>query len=112
MSRSIEAKTSIIGSARILSESESLAFAGLLFDIGKRLPTLFAGVLKPLLRDWVLLDWDRQVATLRHHDSGAMGYWGFQAATMIEGASMVRHASSPQPVDLSEWRHHPYDDGR
>src|SRR5262249_30690505 len=26
--------------ARILSESESLAFAGLLFDIGKRLPTL------------------------------------------------------------------------
>jgi hypothetical protein len=70
--------------ARILSESESLAFAGLLFDIGKRLPALFAGVLKPLLRNWVLLDWDRQVTTLRHQDSGAMGYWGLQTAPIIE----------------------------
>jgi hypothetical protein len=70
--------------ARILSESESLAFAGLLFDIGKRLPALFAGILKPLLRNWVLLDWDRQVTTLRQHDSGAMGYWGLQTATIIE----------------------------
>jgi hypothetical protein len=70
--------------ARILSESESLAFAGLLFDIGKRLPTLFAGVLKPLLRNWVLLDWDRQVTTLRQHDTGAMGYWGLETATIIE----------------------------
>ena len=31
---------------RILRESESLAFAGLLFDVGKYRPTLFAGVLK------------------------------------------------------------------
>jgi hypothetical protein len=70
--------------ARILSESESLAFAGLLFDIGKRLPTLFAGVLKPLLRNWVLLDWDRQITALRQQDSGAMGYWGFESRTIIE----------------------------
>ena len=69
---------------RILSESESLAFAGLLFDIGKRLPTLFAGALKPLLRNWVLLDWDRQVTTLRHQDGGTMGYWGSQPAMIIE----------------------------
>lgn len=70
--------------ARILNESESLAFAGLLFDIGKRLPSLFIGALKPLLRNWVLLDWDRQVTTLRHQDSGAMGYWGMQPRLMIE----------------------------
>jgi hypothetical protein len=61
-----------------------LAFAGLLFDIGKRLPPLFAGALKPLLRNWGLLDWDRQVTTLRHQDSGATGYWGMQPRLMIE----------------------------
>jgi hypothetical protein len=69
---------------RILRESESLAFAGLLFDIGKRLPTLFAGALKPLLRNWVLIDWDRQATTLRQQDSGALSYWGFQPRVMIE----------------------------
>lgn len=70
--------------ARILNESVSLAFAGLLFDIGKRLPSLFTGALKPLLRNWVLLDWDRQVTTQRHQESGAMGYWGMQPRLMIE----------------------------
>jgi hypothetical protein len=70
--------------ARILSESQSLAFAGLLFDVGKRLPSLFAGVLKPLLRNWGLLDWDRQVTTLRQQENGAMGYWGMQPRMMIE----------------------------
>jgi hypothetical protein len=69
---------------RILRESESLAFAGLLFDVGKRLPTLFSGVLKPLLRNWVLLDWDRQATTLRQKESGALGYWGLQPRLMIE----------------------------
>ena len=46
---------------RILRESESLAFAGLLFDVGKYRPALFAGVLKPLLQNWLFLDWDRQI---------------------------------------------------
>jgi hypothetical protein len=68
---------------RILRESESLAFAGLLFDIGKRLPSLFAGVLKPLLRNWIMLDWDRQFTTVRQRESGAMGYWALQPATII-----------------------------
>jgi hypothetical protein len=69
---------------RILRESESLAFAGLLFDVGKRLPTLFAGVLQPLLRNWLLLDWDRQATTLRQHGSGAVGYWGSQPRFLVE----------------------------
>jgi hypothetical protein len=70
--------------ARILSESQSLAFAGLLFDVGKRLPSMFAGVLKPLLRNWILLDWDRQVTTLRQQESSPMGFWGMQPRMLIE----------------------------
>jgi hypothetical protein len=69
---------------RILAESESLAFAGLLFDVGKRHPQLFAGVLKPLLRNWLLVDWDRQVTTLRQQRTDPMGFWGHQPAAMIE----------------------------
>jgi len=45
---------------------------------------LFAGVLKPLLRNWVLIDWDRQAATLRQPRTDPMGYWGHQPAAMIE----------------------------
>ena len=69
--------------ARILRESKSLAFAGLLLDVGKYQPSLFAGVLKPLIRNWILLDWDRQVSTLRQQDTGAMGYWASQPAQII-----------------------------
>ena len=60
---------------RILRESESLAFAGLLFEVGKYRPSLFAGVLKPLLQNWLFLDWDRQIATMRQ--SGTSDSLGF-----------------------------------
>ena len=70
---------------RILRESESLAFAGLLFDVGKYRPALFAGVLKPLLQDWLFLDWDRQIVTMRGSGgSDAMGLWMYQPRAMIE----------------------------
>lgn len=70
---------------RILRESESIAFAGLLFDVGKYRPALFAGVLRPLLQNWVLLDWDRQASALRNSDnSGPMGLWIHQPRAMIE----------------------------
>ena len=69
--------------ARILRESELLGFAGLLFDVGKYRPALFAGVLKPLIHNWILLDWDRQVSTLRQQETGAMGYWASQPAKII-----------------------------
>jgi hypothetical protein len=70
---------------RILRESESLAFAGLLFDVGKYRPVLFAGVLKPLLQNWLFLDWDRQISTLRRSGgSDAMGLWTYQPRAMIE----------------------------
>ena len=71
---------------RILKESEeSLAFAGLLFDVGKYRPALFAGVLRPLLQNWLLLDWDRQIVTLRRSGgSDPMGLWAYQPPAMIE----------------------------
>jgi hypothetical protein len=69
---------------RILRESESLAFAGLLFDVGKRDPTLFVGPLKPLLRNWLLVDWDRQISTMRGSNGpDPMGYWANQPAAMV-----------------------------
>jgi hypothetical protein len=40
--------------SRILAESESMAFAGILLDIGKKNPGLFSGVLQPLLSVWLL----------------------------------------------------------
>lgn len=70
---------------RILRESESLAFAGLLFDVGKYRPHLFTSVLKPLLQNWLLLDWDRQTSILRR--SGGLdpiGLWAYQSRAMIE----------------------------
>jgi hypothetical protein len=51
--------------SRIMRESESLAFASLLLEVGKRLPSLFGGVLKPLLRVWELWYLDSQLVTQR-----------------------------------------------
>lgn len=71
--------------SRILRESESLAFAGLLFDVGKYRPALFAGILKPLLQNWLFLDWDRQISALRRSGgSDAMGLWANQPRPMID----------------------------
>jgi hypothetical protein len=67
----------------ILRQSESLAFAGLLFDVGKYRPDLFASALKPLLSNWILIDWDRQVSTMRQHGSDPMGLWAYQPAVLI-----------------------------
>jgi alpha-D-ribose 1-methylphosphonate 5-triphosphate synthase subunit PhnL len=71
---------------RILGESESLAFAGVLMEIGKRLPELFAGVLRSLFFSWELWNWDFQLATLRRADRQLPGYWGRQPAQFIEAA--------------------------
>ena len=69
---------------RLLRESELLAFAGLLFDVGKRSPALFAGVLKPLLRNWVLLNWDQNATMQRGQGGSPLGYWGMQPRLMRE----------------------------
>ena len=69
--------------ARIVAESSSLAFAGLLMDVGKRAPRLFGTVLRPLFYVWQIWDWDFQLATLRQTDRGMLGYWGQQAPQII-----------------------------
>lgn len=74
--------------ARIVAESESLAFAGVLMNVGKLVPALFATVLKPLLFAWQFWEWDFQLATLQATDSmGPTGYWGHQARRLFELAA-------------------------
>lgn len=45
----------------IMDRSSSLAFAGLLIDVGKRNPALFLNVLRPLLGQWLFYYWDREI---------------------------------------------------
>jgi hypothetical protein len=69
---------------RIVAESESLAFAGLLFDAGKKAPQLFAGPLKPLFSTWRLWRWDFEVTTLRlSGHTVSLGFWGNQPKQLI-----------------------------
>jgi hypothetical protein len=69
--------------ARILAESESIAFAGVLLDVGKRAPELFFTALAPLFFTWVIWDWDFQLATLRQSEREPSGYWGRQAPRLF-----------------------------
>jgi hypothetical protein len=64
--------------ARIVAESESLAFAGMLLEVGKRAPELFCTVLAPLFFTWNLWSWDFELATLRQSERQPPGYWGRQ----------------------------------
>jgi len=69
---------------RIVAESESLAFAGLLFDIGKKSPSLFAHALKPLFSAGVLWDWDFRVTSFRRTgERNMLGFWGMQPHQLI-----------------------------
>jgi hypothetical protein len=71
---------------RVMRESESLAIASLLIEVGKRAPSLFAGVLKPLLHVWELWDLDSQLVTQRLHGTMAMHSWTFESAQLISMA--------------------------
>ena len=80
--------------ARILTESESLAFAGVLLDVGKRAPELFSSVLAPLFFTWVIWDWDFQLATLRQSEREPPGFWGRQAPRLFALAQDVAPTSA------------------
>jgi hypothetical protein len=70
---------------RIVAESESVAFAGVLFDVGKKMPSLFAGALRPLFSSWVLWCWDFQVSNLRANgQAGSLGSWWRQPQQIIK----------------------------
>jgi hypothetical protein len=73
--------------ARIVAESESLAFAGLLLDVGKRAPELFFTVLAPLFFTWEFWNWDFQLATLRQSERQPPGYWGQQAPKTFQACT-------------------------
>jgi hypothetical protein len=70
--------------ARIMAESESLAFAGLLLDVGKRAPELFFDALAPLFFTWEIWNWDFQLAMMRQSERQPPGYWGQQAPKLFE----------------------------
>ncbi|TAJ91164.1 MAG: hypothetical protein EPO41_16215 [Reyranella sp.] len=73
---------------RIINESESLAFAGILMNVGKLAPHLFANVLRPLFSVWYFWSWDFQLATLKSTDStGPLGYWGHQSRQLFDMAA-------------------------
>ncbi|MDQ6870345.1 MAG: hypothetical protein M3178_19220 [Pseudomonadota bacterium] len=69
--------------SRIMRESESLAFASLLLEVGKRLPSLFGGVLKPLLPTWELWDLDSQLVTQRLSGAVAFGSWALEPPQLV-----------------------------
>lgn len=71
--------------ARIVAESESVAFAGLLFDVGKKMPSLFASALRPLFSSWLLWSWDFQVSMMRATGQGGfLGSWIMQPQQAIK----------------------------
>ena len=70
---------------RILAESESLAFAGLLVDVGKRYPALFMGPLRPLLAVAALYRLDIGVSVKRQGTSVGLMAWGMrQPAELVK----------------------------
>jgi len=100
---------------RIMRESESLAFASLLIEVGKRAPSLFGGVLKPLLHVWELWDLDFQLATQRLNGTIALASWMLESPQLtslardwygmphrrqmlISGRSCSRHDDGPRRV--------------
>lgn len=69
---------------RIMNESESLAFAGLLLTVGKMEPSLLVGPLRPLLEPWLLWSWDFQLTEQRASGSrGSFGFWGNQPKAAV-----------------------------
>ena len=111
MSRSIAAKTSIAGlrgfCARA-SRSPSPGCCSMSANARRSVCRRFEAAASQL----GMLDWDRQVTTLRQHEGTLLGYWGSQPRLMIDSAAMVRHAAPAQPPDLSGRRHHRHDDRR
>jgi hypothetical protein len=63
---------------RILTESESVAFAAVLLELGKRHPVLLAAVLSPLLTAWQLYQWDMDDTIQRRGMSPGLMGWGMQ----------------------------------
>lgn len=70
--------------ARIMAESESLAFAGVLLDVGKKHPVLFTDQLKPFFSVWELYDWDMQVTLHRYKTDVGLFGWERQHGKLLK----------------------------
>ena len=68
----------------IMERSESVAFAGLLVDVGKKHPQFFTHELRPLLGTWILHFWDRQIAAERSGPSIGMMGWLRDPQELVE----------------------------
>ncbi len=79
---------------RIIDESESVAFLGLLVSIGKWKPSLFEGVLRPVLGVWQLYLWDQKTSLERTGVNPSLIPW-----------SMRR---GPENDAAREWHTRPY----
>ena len=69
---------------RILAESESLAFAGLLLDVGKRQPSLFTTLLRDLLSCSELYFWDYQIVAERANMNPGLIAWGGESGELAK----------------------------
>jgi hypothetical protein len=70
---------------RIMAESESVAFAGVIFDVGKKMPSLLAGAWRPLFSSWVMWCWDFHISNQRANgQSGSLGSWWRQPQQVIK----------------------------
>ncbi|HEY4034184.1 MAG TPA: ATP-binding protein [Ktedonobacteraceae bacterium] len=70
--------------SRIIAESESMAFAGLLLDVGKKNPALFLKVLKPLFSVWELYDLDTPIVAQKGGSELGLLAWGLQSSTFMD----------------------------
>jgi len=68
---------------RVLWESESLAFAGLLIDVGKKHNELLAGPLRPLMSSSHLFQLDRQACDERQGVSVGLMPWAFRQSAVF-----------------------------
>lgn len=87
---------------RILIESESLAFAGLLIVVGKRHPPLFTGPLRPILAIGALYHIDQHVCVERQGSSVGLMAWGMRQSEELAKIAREWHGQPHRKFFLRE----------
>lgn len=69
---------------RIIADGTSVALAGVLLTVGKKMPELFIGPLAPLLECWQLIEWDLELTLQRNAGlRGGSGFWGYESKHVV-----------------------------
>jgi hypothetical protein len=84
----------------IMDRSETVAFAGLLCDVGKKYTKLFARELRPLLGTWIFYLWDQQIVQERSYMPIGMMGWFRDPRELVEIARGW-HTAEYRRYDLS-----------